>query len=91
MCSSDLAPIYARLLKAFAAGDLAAARTEQFRGVQLIKLLSQYGYLPAAKAVMQMLGIDVGPARLPHRSLTAGQIASLRRELETLGFFDWIR
>ena len=85
------APIYQRLLRAFAAGDLATAREEQFRGVQLIKLFVGYGYMGAAKATMQMLSVDVGPARLPNTSLDATQSAKLRSELEALGYFDWIR
>ena len=85
------APIYQRLVKAFAAGDLAAARVEQFRGVQLVQLLASQGYMGAAKAVMKMLGVDVGPARLPNSSLTAAQQAALRTDLEKLGFFDWIQ
>jgi N-acetylneuraminate lyase len=85
------APIYQRLLRAFATGDLAAAREEQFRGVQLIKLFVAYGYMGAAKATMQMLGVDVGPARLPNTALSAEQAAKLRGDLEALGFFDWIR
>jgi N-acetylneuraminate lyase len=84
------APIYHRLTNAFAAGDFAAAREEQFRGVQLIKLFVRYGYMGAAKATMQMLGIDVGPARLPNSSLDAEQAAKLRGELEALGYFEWI-
>ncbi len=85
------APIYQRLLKTFAAGDLVAARVEQFRGVQLVQLLASHGYMGAAKAVMKMLGVDVGPARLPNASLTAAQQAALRTDLEKLGFFDWIQ
>lgn len=85
------APIYQRLLKAFAAGDLATAREEQFRGVQIIKLFVRHGYMGAAKATMQMLGVDVGPARLPCASLDAEQAAQLRGELEALGYFEWIR
>jgi N-acetylneuraminate lyase len=45
----------------------------------------------AAKAVMTMLGVDVGPARLPNPSLSAAQAEELRGRLEALGFFDWIR
>jgi N-acetylneuraminate lyase len=85
------APIYQRLLRAFATGDLATARGEQFRGVQLIKLFVTYGYMGAAKATMQMLGVDVGPARLPNTTLSAEQAAKLRGELTAMGFFDWIR
>jgi N-acetylneuraminate lyase len=85
------APIYLRLMKAFAAGDLATARTEQFRGVQLVQLLASHGYMGAAKAVMGMLGVEVGPPRLPNASLSPDQAKTLRGQLETLGFFDWLR
>jgi N-acetylneuraminate lyase len=85
-----VAPLYHRLLRSFAAGDLAAARQEQFRVVQLIQLFAGYGILAATKVVMQMLGVDVGPARLPHGNPTADQKSKLREELEKLGFFDWI-
>ena len=85
------APIYHRLLKAFAAGDLARARDEQFRSVQIVSKLSACGFMGAAKAVMKMLGVDVGPARLPNPSLDARQEAELRGELDQLGFFEWIK
>jgi len=84
------APIYHRLLANFEQGDLEAARREQLRSVELIKLLDGYGYLGAAKAVMTMLDVDVGPARLPNANPTKNQIARLREELEELGFFNWI-
>ncbi|MFN0077598.1 MAG: dihydrodipicolinate synthase family protein [Prosthecobacter sp.] len=84
------APIYTRLLAAFAKNDFAAAREEQFRGVQIITLLASYGYMGAAKAVMAMLGVDVGPARLPNTTLTAPQKDGLHGELEAMGFFEWV-
>jgi N-acetylneuraminate lyase len=85
------APIYHRLMRAFAAGDLATARAEQFRSVQLVKLLAGVGFMGAAKAVMGMLGVDVGSARLPHENPTPDQTVRLRATLETMGFFDWIK
>lgn len=84
------APIYQRLLAAFGRGDLERARREQMRSVQLIQALAGYGYLGAAKAVMKMLGVDVGLARLPNGNPTPEQLARLRSDLEELGFFDWI-
>ncbi|HWG41862.1 MAG TPA: dihydrodipicolinate synthase family protein [Gemmataceae bacterium] len=84
------APVYHRLRAAFSKGDLATARAEQFRSVQLIELLAASGYIGAAKMVMGFLGIDVGPARLPIANPTTEQRAQLRRNLEQLGFFDWI-
>lgn len=84
------APVYHRLLAAFARGDTATAQREQYRSVRLIQTLATVGYLGAAKAVMGMLGVDVGPARLPNSNPTSEQIAKLRPQLEQLGFFDWI-
>jgi N-acetylneuraminate lyase len=85
------APVYNRLIAAFQKGDLATARTEQMRSVRVIQVLAARGYMGAAKATMQMLGVDVGPARLPNGSLTTEQAGELRRELEALGFFGWLK
>jgi N-acetylneuraminate lyase len=85
------APIYNRLIAAFKKGDLATAQDEQYRGVQLIRLLVSYGFLPAAKATTSMLGVDLGPMRTPLRTLNADQVKKLRADLERLGFFDWLK
>jgi N-acetylneuraminate lyase len=78
------------VLAAFAQGDWAVAREEQFRSVRLVRLLSSHGFMGAAKTVMRLLGVDVGPARLPNASLTAAQSNQLEQNLRALGFFDWI-
>jgi N-acetylneuraminate lyase len=85
------APVYQRVLAHFAAGDLEAARSEQYRSCQLVQTLAGFGYMGAAKATMKMLGVDVGPARLPNTNLDEAQRKQLRTQLETLGFFDWIK
>jgi len=85
------APLYHRLSAAFERGDLDSARVEQHRSAQLIAVLARRGYMGAAKAVMKMLGVDVGPARLPNDSLDPTLVKTLRTELETLGFFDWLK
>jgi len=84
------APVYLRLMEAFARNDLAAAREEQFRGVRIISTLVSYGYMGAAKAVMEMLGVAVGPPRLPNAALSSEQKHRLRAELEAMGFFEWV-
>lgn len=85
------AAVYQRLIAAFERGDLEAARVEQLRSTQFIALLARYGFMGAAKATMAMVGVDVGPARLPNASLDSAQARALRRDLEKLGFFDWIK
>ena len=84
------APVYHRLMQAFATGDLTTAREEQFRSCQLVQTLAGYGYMGAAKATMKLSGVDVGPARLPNTNPTADQVKELRARLEALGFYDWI-
>lgn len=84
------APIYQRLLAAFARGDIEAARIEQFRGTEVIRVLAARGYMGSAKALMGMLGVEVGPARLPNTTLSAEEARALRGDLEGLGFFDWV-
>jgi N-acetylneuraminate lyase len=76
------APLFHRMIAEFRAGDLTAARVEQFLAVELITLLIRYGYFAAAKEVMRLRGVDLGPVRLPNANLTAEQAAGLRRELE---------
>ena len=82
-------PLYNRLIAAFESGDLAVARAEQYRSVQLIELLASYGYMAAAKATMGFLGVDVGQPRLPNAAISDEQKKSLRDGLDKLGFFDW--
>ena len=84
------APVFHRLLRAVRSGALQDAAQEQFRIAQLIQLFARYGVLAATKVVMGLLGVEVGPVRLPHANLTAEQRATFRTELEELGFFDWI-
>jgi N-acetylneuraminate lyase len=84
------APVYLRMIDAFARGDLEAARAEQYRSVQLIELLAGFGYMAAAKATMGFLGVDVGPPRLPIPDLAPDQRGRLKGSLERLGFFDRI-
>ena len=83
------APVFQRVLAAFAKGDRATAQEQQRRGTSLIQLLMGYGYLPASKVIMKWLGVDVGACRQPLPNLSAEQAAKLRRELEACGFFEW--
>jgi N-acetylneuraminate lyase len=85
------APLYLRMIDAFSRGDLEAARAEQYRSVQLVQLLADFGYMAAAKATMTFLGVPVGPPRLPNPPLGAEQLPRLREQLDRLGFFDRIR
>lgn len=85
----NFAPHLARCIeKSFAENDFQSARAAQLQIVHLVQVLAKYGYLPAAKATMQMLNVPVGAPRLPYLALDATQTRALRDDLENLGFFD---
>lgn len=83
-------PVYDELLAAFRAGDMHTAEAMQTRSLQLVDTLCIRGYGASAKALMGLLGIDCGPARLPLLRLDPNAPTELRADLERIGFFDWI-
>jgi N-acetylneuraminate lyase len=84
------APLYRRLLEAFEAGDLAAAQAAQARAAEMVAAIMRCGAGPPAfKAVMGLIGLDVGPPRTPQRRLSGRRIDALRADLDAVGFFDY--
>jgi N-acetylneuraminate lyase len=81
------APVYQRLMRAFGEHDLEAARAEQGKAIDLIKTLSEFGFLAASKSVMAMLGVDCGPVRPPLRNLTSDERLVLWERLSVLDVF----
>jgi N-acetylneuraminate lyase len=84
------APLYHRMINAFQAGDLATARQASRFSVELIAVLLRFGGVRTGKAIMSMIGVDVGPPRLPLQPLTKDEVATVRSWYERLGFFDAI-
>ncbi len=85
------APLYQRIIEAFAAGDLDEARRLQLQSVTMIRTIYAFPFHPAMKEVLKMLGTDCGRCRLPQPRLSDVQVAELRQNLEQIGFFDWAR
>lgn len=81
------APLYLRVIEAFEAGDWMTARREQARSVELVNLLYRYGFLPASKRLMAMLGIDCGQVRSPLPPLNPVQETELFQALQRLDMF----
>lgn len=85
------APLYRRLIEAFRRGDLTEAALWQARSVEMIRVVLRYGGLAGTKAMMALIGADCGPPRLPMVPLSPDHLASLRQELEAIGYFQWGR
>jgi N-acetylneuraminate lyase len=81
------APVYRRLIAAIDAGDLPAAREFQAQAVRLVEVLRRYGEIPAAKAIMTMMGVPCGPARTPLPRLKPEQLGNIFDELAGLDIF----
>ena len=56
--------------------------------VEVIRIFARYPSIPAQKAIMKMLGWDLGPCRLPLVTLSNEHYDKLYQELKTLSFFD---
>ena len=86
----NIAPgLYRRLLIAFSEGDFERARQMQSLSIRLVRTLSRYPFHPAMKAVLAMMGFEVGPCRLPMRHVSSAEAERLRGDLEAIGFFEW--
>lgn len=82
------APVYLKVLEAMRQGDLATARSNQLRSIELVKVIIRYGGgVRGGKAIMNLLGYDCGPCRLPISSFSDKEYEMLRTDLKAIGFF----
>jgi N-acetylneuraminate lyase len=80
---------YTRMIEAYNRGDTEVARQCAGRSVDLVAILLRHGGLRTGKAIMALSGVDCGPTRSPVAPLAAEVVATVRRSLEEIGFFDW--
>jgi N-acetylneuraminate lyase len=86
-----LAPLYHEIWVAFSSGDLTRARQLQQFSVRVVDILVKYrGSTVAGKAIMELLGVDCGPCRLPLKSLSHDEKETMKKELAELKFFEMI-
>lgn len=82
------APLYLATMEAFRKGDLKAAREGHAYMVEVIRILLKYPPIPGQKAMMKMLGWDLGPCRLPLATLSQECFDTFYQELAELSFFE---
>ena len=85
------APLYQRVIDAYQNGDQAEAQHWQYQAVEMIRCFAQYPPIPAQRAIMKMLGIDLGSCRLPLTPLKEEQFQELKSMLQRIGFFQVLK
>ena len=77
------------IIEAWKAGDLETAREKQNFSQAVINVICNYrGNIVGGKRIMKLIGLDLGPNRVPFRNMTDEEEAAMRAELEAINFFD---
>lgn len=82
------APMYNEIIRLFEEGKVKEAADLQLLANRFIEFLGKYGN-GCGKAFMKAAGMDLGPARLPLRTLTDVEYESLLKDLSLLPFEQW--
>jgi N-acetylneuraminate lyase len=82
------APLYLRLMDAFARGDITGANALQEQSRAMIDICIRHRAQPAMKALLGLQNVPCGPCRLPLRTLSAAETESLRADLAALPIGD---
>lgn len=77
------------IIEAWNKGDIETAREKQNFSQEVINVICRYrGNIVGGKRIMKLIGLDLGPNRVPFRNLSEEEEVSMRHELEEIHFFD---
>lgn len=83
-----LPDVYHELFRAMEQGDMSSARRLQMKSIEIVKIIIKYGGgVRGGKAIMNLIGIDCGPCRLPIPPMYEEEYNSLKTDLRQIGFF----
>lgn len=82
------APLCQRVMTEFWTGHLAEAQAGQAFLVHVVRLLLAFPPIPAQKAIMHKMGLDLGPSRLPLRNLSEAEYNLFLGQLDEAGLFE---
>ena len=75
--------------EAWAAGDLQKARELQDYSQAVINVICNFrGNIVGGKRIMKLIGLDLGPNRVPWRNITPEEEVQLKAQLEEIDFFN---
>ena len=77
------------ILEAWEKGDLEKVRQLQDFAQDVIDVICNFrGNIVGGKRIMKLIGLDLGPNRVPFMSVTEEEEQELRRQLEAIDFFS---
>ncbi len=77
------------ILEAWERGDLEKARQLQDFAQDVIDVICNFrGNIVGGKRIMKLIGLDLGPNRVPFMTVTEEEELELRRQLEAIDFFS---
>lgn len=87
---NQLAPLYYKIKELFEKGQMAEATDLQTKAIRFVEILdSKGGFNGVGKGFMRTLGIDCGPSRFPHTTLTDADYEDIRKELDAIGLTSY--
>ena len=77
------------IIDAWKNGDIEKARELQNFSQDVINVIVNYrGNIVGGKRIMKLIGLDLGPNRVPFRNMTDEEEANMKKELEAINFFE---
>jgi len=77
------------IIDAWMKGDIDTAREKQNFSQAVINVICNYrGNIVGGKRIMKLIGLDLGPNRVPFRNMTEEEEKSMKKELEAINFFE---
>lgn len=82
---NHLAPLYRKIFECYNIQDYEQANELQRRAVKFVQTLDAFGgFNGAGKSYMRALGIDCGPSRSPHHTLTNAQLNLAKDQMKSI-------
>jgi N-acetylneuraminate lyase len=86
-----MAPLYYKIKELFEAGKMSEAAELQTKSIRFVEILDSYGgFNGMAKGFMKTYGIDCGPSRFPHATLTDETYEEIKSELDKNGILSFL-
>jgi|TARA_B110000285_G_scaffold144708_1_gene161614 N-acetylneuraminate lyase len=87
---NHLAPLYHKIYEAFNNGDISLASELQDKSVQFVQMLDALGgFNGVGKSFMKIVGIDCGPSRYPHTTLSNKDLLEVKTQFEELNIMSY--